>query len=99
MTARVDTHRRLRLMRSLPHARRVLAIVFLAGVAALLMSQARHIEWREVFDVIRDMPASALLAAGALVVTSHAIYSAYDLLGRSWTRHRRPPSSGWAVWT
>ena len=77
-------------MRLWPRIRRVLTLVFFAGVATLLYSQARHIEWGEVLDVIAGFPASSIFEAGALVALSYGIYSSYDLLGRAWTSHGLP---------
>ena len=71
-----------------PWARRVAVWGFFALIAWLLVTQARTIDWGEVLGAIRALPASALLAAGALVVCSFALYSTYDLLGRHITKHR-----------
>ena len=71
-----------------PWAKRGVAVVFLLGVAALLLRQARTIDWSEVLDAIRDLPASIVLAAIAVAACSHALYSSYDLLGRHLTRHK-----------
>jgi len=71
-----------------PWAKRTAAILFLAGVAALVLRQARTIDWSEVLDAIRDLPLRTVLAAGALALCSHALYSCYDLLGRHLTGHR-----------
>lgn len=73
-----------------PRVRRVLTLVFIAGVAALLYSQARHIKWGEVIDVIAGFPASSIFAAAAFSALSYGIYSSYDLLGRAWTSHGLP---------
>jgi uncharacterized membrane protein YbhN (UPF0104 family) len=71
-----------------PWARRVLVWGFFALIAWLLVRQARTIDWDEVLDAIAALPAATLLAAGALVACSFALYSTYDLLGRHLTRHR-----------
>lgn len=73
-----------------PVWRRILTGVFFAAVAVLLVSQARTIEWGEVFGVIADYPIATLLAAAAVAATSHLIYTTYDLLGRHWTGHPLP---------
>jgi len=73
-----------------PHLRRVLTIAFFVLVAVLLVSQARTIEWGEVFDVVRGYPAATLALAAVLAAASHLIYTTYDLLGRAWTRHGLP---------
>ena len=70
-----------------PWARRALVWGFFALIAWLLVTQARTIDWDEVLDALRALPAATLLAAGALVACSFALYSTYDLLGRHLTRH------------
>jgi len=69
---------------------RVLTVLFFGAVAALLVSQARRIDWGEVFQVIAAYPVTTLLAAGGAAAASHLIYSLYDLLGRHWTGHAIP---------
>jgi len=70
-----------------PWMRRIAAWAFFGLIAWLLVSQARAIDWQEVFDAMRALPAATLLLAGALAAGSFAIYSTYDLLGRHLTRH------------
>ncbi|MBS0341572.1 MAG: UPF0104 family protein [Proteobacteria bacterium] len=71
-----------------PWARRGAALVFVLAVAALLLRQARTIDWPAVVDAIRDLPLRVVLSAAAVAACSHALYSTYDLLGRHLTRHR-----------
>ncbi len=71
-----------------PWLRRVGVWGFFALIAWLLVSQARAIDWQEVFDAMRALPATALLLAGLLAAGSFAVYSTYDLLGRHLTHHR-----------
>lgn len=71
-----------------PWARRVVVWGFFGLVAWLLVTQARAIDWNEVFQAIRALPATTLLAAGALAASSFVLYSTYDLLGRHLTRHK-----------
>ncbi|SEK63999.1 hypothetical protein SAMN05518845_102207 [Variovorax sp. YR750] len=71
-----------------PWARRAAVWGFFALIAWLLVRQARTIEWEDVLDAIRALPATALLAAAALAACSFTLYSTYDLLGRHLTRHR-----------
>jgi uncharacterized membrane protein YbhN (UPF0104 family) len=73
-----------------PMATRIVALLFFLGVAALLLRQARSIDWHEVLQAIRELPLSTVLIAGALAACSHAIYSSYDLLGRHLTGHSLP---------
>lgn len=71
-----------------PWARRAAVWGFFALIAWLLVRQALVIDWDDVLDAIRALPATALLAAAALAACSFALYSTYDLLGRHLTRHR-----------
>jgi len=71
-----------------PWARRVVVWGFFGLVAWLLVNQARAIDWGEVLEAIRALPATTLFAAGALAACSFALYSTYDLLGRHLTKHR-----------
>ncbi|RZJ85598.1 MAG: UPF0104 family protein [Massilia sp.] len=69
---------------------RVLTVLFFGTITVLLVSQARTINWGEVFQVIADYRVTTLLAAGGAAAASHLIYSTYDLLGRRWTGHDIP---------
>ncbi|WP_432728652.1 lysylphosphatidylglycerol synthase domain-containing protein [Variovorax sp. W6] len=71
-----------------PWARRAAVWGFFALIAWLIVRQALAIDWEDVLDAIRALPATALLAAAALAASSFALYSTYDLLGRHLTRHR-----------
>ncbi|RQP24326.1 lysylphosphatidylglycerol synthase domain-containing protein [Piscinibacter terrae] len=70
--------------------RRLLTIVFLIGVAALLVALARRVDWDEVWTALAAYPASTLAGAAGLAAVSHLVYSSFDLLGRAWTGHRLP---------
>lgn len=67
--------------------KRVGAWIFFALVAALLIRQARTIDWSDVFDSVRAIPLPMVLVATLLAICSHALYSTYDLLGRRMTGH------------
>lgn len=73
--------------------RRIAAWVFFALVLFLIFRQARTIDWRGVLASVREIPLPLLLAAAALAVCSHLLYSTYDLLGRRMTGHRLRTSS------
>jgi uncharacterized membrane protein YbhN (UPF0104 family) len=73
-----------------PWIKRVLTLLFFAAVAFLLLRYARTIDWHEVLDAVRGLPRGVLLAAGALAVASHLLYSCFDLIGRRYTGHRLP---------
>ncbi|MBT2335822.1 UPF0104 family protein [Variovorax paradoxus] len=70
-----------------PWLRRIATWIFFGLIAWLLVNQARAIDWQEVFEAMRALPAATLLLAGVLAASSFAIYSTYDLLGRHLTRH------------
>ena len=71
-----------------PLVKRAAAWLFFAAVLALIVRQARTIDWSEVLDALRAIPRPALLAAAALAACSHLLYSTFDLLGRRMTGHR-----------
>ncbi|HSV45728.1 MAG TPA: lysylphosphatidylglycerol synthase domain-containing protein [Ramlibacter sp.] len=71
-----------------PWAKRAAALLFFLAVAALLLRQARTIDWSEVLHAVRELPLHTLLAAGLLAASSHLLYSSYDLLGRHLTGHQ-----------
>jgi glycosyltransferase 2 family protein len=79
-----------RLARGWARARRPLIPLFFLGVAALLVSQARQIDWAEVSQALRRLPVPTLAMAAALAAASYLTYTSYDLLGRAWTRHTLP---------
>lgn len=70
-----------------PLAKRVLIVLFFSAVAWLIYRNAKEVDWREVFAVLRDYPNTILLLAAAVAASSHALYSTFDLLGRHWTGH------------
>lgn len=73
-----------------PWAKRVLTLLFFAAVGYLLYTQAREVEWDEVWTSIRRRPADSMLTALAFAAASYATYSCFDLLGRHVTRHGLP---------
>lgn len=70
-----------------PWFKRGLTLLFFAAVALLLVRYARTLDWRDVFDSVRALPAPALLLAVGLAAASHLLYSCFDLLGRHYTGH------------
>lgn len=64
------------------------AVVLLIG--ALLLRQARNVDWGAVWSALVAMPLPVLLGAAALAFASHGIYSTFDLFGRAYTRHGLP---------
>jgi uncharacterized membrane protein YbhN (UPF0104 family) len=82
--------RALRRHPSWPWIKRAAVVAFLCVVATLVISEARKVDWAAVLAAFRRMPWPVLMGAGALAVTSHALYSAFDLFGRRYTRHTLP---------
>jgi glycosyltransferase 2 family protein len=73
-----------------PWLKRVLTVAFFALVAALLISEARAVDWSQVFATMRSAPAPVLAGAAALAAMSHLLFSCFDLLGRRYTGHSLP---------
>lgn len=71
-----------------PWIKRIVTIAFFAVVAYLLFTQARSIEWGEVFATVRRRPVGELLLASLTAAASYGLYSCFDLLGRHATGHR-----------
>lgn len=71
-----------------PWFKRTVITAFFGLVVWLLVSQARAIEWHEVFLALSNYPARVLLAAGALALLGLLNYSSFDLLGRHYTGHK-----------
>lgn len=70
-----------------PWLKRVAIAVFFMLVAWLLVTQARAVEWDEVFHALTHYPLPSLLGAVALTLLSLTLYSCFDLLGRHYTDH------------
>ncbi|ABE41991.1 lysylphosphatidylglycerol synthase domain-containing protein [Polaromonas sp. JS666] len=73
-----------------PWLKRGASVVFFALVIGLLVSQARHIEWHQVLTSLQRYPLTAAWGAVLLALTSFALYSTFDLLGRHYTDHTLP---------
>lgn len=71
-----------------PWAKRLVTLVFFAGVAYLIITQARSVDWDKVFTAIRQRPAGELAITVCLAAASFALFSCFDLLGRYMTGHR-----------
>lgn len=70
-----------------PWFKRGAAAVFFAVVATLLVLQARTIEWGQVLNSLENYPLTVVWGAVLLTLTSFALYSCFDLLGRRYTGH------------
>lgn len=93
MTAAVgpSTHRRgLTARRWWPAAKRITALTFFALVAALIVHQARLIDWSQVWASLQRQTPSTLACAAALAACGHLLYSTLDLIGRHLIGHRLP---------
>ncbi|HEV7855775.1 MAG TPA: lysylphosphatidylglycerol synthase domain-containing protein [Herminiimonas sp.] len=66
-------------------------IAFFVLVAWLLITQARSIEWQQVFDTMQARPLQGLLLAAIFTMASYALYGCFDLLGRYLTGHTLRP--------
>ncbi|MEO5670287.1 MAG: UPF0104 family protein, partial [Ramlibacter sp.] len=80
-----------------PWVKRGLSLLFFLAVAWLLVRYARHIDWDDVLDSVRNTPAPALAAAVLLAAASHLLYSCFDLIGRRYTGHNLPTLTVMAV--
>ena len=70
-----------------PWLKRAATAAFFMLVAWLLVTQARAVEWGEVFVALANYPLPSLLGAVALALLSLTLYSSFDLLGRHYTGH------------
>lgn len=80
-----------------PWFKRLAVVGFLLFVAVLLVSQARAVEWDEVFTAMRAYPWAVLAGAAALAALSHALYATFDLIGRHYTGHKLPVPTVMAI--
>lgn len=69
---------------------RAATAAFFVLVAWLLFTQARAVEWDEVFTTLASYPLPTLVSAITLALLSLTLYSAFDLLGRHYTGHTLP---------
>lgn len=75
-----------------PWAKRLLNLAFFALVTYLLVTQARTVEWDQVFATVRKRSVNELVTATLLAAGSFALYSCFDLLGRYYTGHQLRPA-------
>lgn len=71
-----------------PWLARGLGAVFFVLVAALIVHQARSVDWPDVWKSVRNLPPSALGLGAALALASHATYASFDLIGKHVTGHK-----------
>lgn len=67
---------------------RGLLLLFFAGVAALIVSRARQVDWSRVGDTLASYTATELLLAFTAAALGYLCTSSYDLIGRRYTGHR-----------
>lgn len=70
-----------------PRIKRILPWLVLAIVAALIVYFGRSVDWPQVWQAMRRIPASAILLAAAMAAAGYTAYGALDLLGKRYTRH------------
>jgi glycosyltransferase 2 family protein len=87
----------LRTRRWWPWLKRALTAAFFLLVAALVIAEARAVDWKQVLQTMRDAPVSVLAGAAALAAASHLLFSCFDLLGRRYTGHTLPTRTVMAV--
>lgn len=71
-------------------ALRLLVVAFYAGVAAMLVSIGRGLDWQEVGTALRELPLRALLAAAGCSLACHLLYAGYELLAARHVALRLP---------
>lgn len=67
--------------------RKILTVCFVALVLSLLGLAVGKIDWNEVIAAIHKLPAKALWTAAIITAISYALYSTFDLIGKSYTEH------------
>lgn len=57
-------------------------------VLALVVRQARTVDWPAVGQALQRLPPERLMAAAGLALLSHGLYASFDLIGRRLSGHR-----------
>ena len=70
--------------------KRAMTLFFLIAVPALLYMLARNLEWAEVRQALGKYSLQTLLIGALIALASYVAFSAYDLLGRRYSRHHLP---------
>ncbi|MCP9337719.1 lysylphosphatidylglycerol synthase domain-containing protein [Stutzerimonas xanthomarina] len=73
-----------------PLIKKILTYCFFILVAGLLISLARNVDWREVYQTLRNYSARTLWLAGAATAVSYAVYCCFDVLGKRYAQHDMP---------
>ena len=69
---------------------RIVVALFFCGVATLIWSRARQVDWSAVGEAIRGYTALELGLAFAAAALGHVCSGSYDLIGRWYTGHFMP---------
>lgn len=80
-----------------PWLTRGVLVVFGTVVLGLLVWQAMRVDWPAVFAAMAATPAGVLVAAGAIALCGHLMYSTFDLLGRHYSGHHLAPQASMLV--
>lgn len=72
--------------RNWPWIRKVLTVLFFAAVAWLLVSQARSIEWGEVWAGLQSYSGVTIGFALLITTAAYLCYTSYDLFGRHYIK-------------
>ena len=76
---------------------RLVVLLFFAGVAALIWSRARQVDWTAVGEAITGYSAFELGMAFLAAALAHACSGSYDLIGRWYTGHFMPKRRTFAI--
>lgn len=76
---------------------RLLVVLFFAGVAALIFSRARQVDWSAVGEALRSYSVPELGMAFMAAALGHVCSGSYDLIGRRYTGHFMPRRRVFAI--
>ncbi|MDQ2077873.1 YbhN family protein [Marinimicrobium sp. ABcell2] len=71
-----------------PYLKHVFAIGFLGLVLWLLVHHAREVDWREVFETLRNYSLWTIFLGITCALSTYLVYSSYDLFGRLYIKSR-----------
>lgn len=71
-------------------AKKLLALCLFIAMAVLLFILFENLEWQEVKESLRAYQLGTLALGMMIAFLSYLVFSCYDLLGRSYTRHSLP---------
>ncbi|MBS9404602.1 UPF0104 family protein [Halomonas sp. TRM85114] len=70
--------------------KRGVTLFFFILIPVLLFSLLRNVDWPEVVATLQSYGTLTLLAGVGIAAASHAVFSGYDLLGKTYTSHQLP---------